>query len=30
MLFRDEEVDKFVALLTECPDLSCFSAKAYI
>lgn len=30
MLIKDEEVDKFVALVTECPDLACFSTRAYI
>ena len=30
MLFKDEEVDKFVALVTEFPDLACFSTRAYI
>ena len=30
MLFKYEEVDKFLALVTEYPDPACFSAMAYI
>lgn len=30
MVFKDEEVDKFLYLVTECPDPACFSARAYI